>query len=242
MNYLKIALFVVVSCTFFAALWLAALRGHIGLALLIVACLPALAVTFTAFKALVTRKKVLPEKPQRKLYCRLVSFLTGFSAISWAGGLFWLVAGAGIYGSPISTDAFQIDPRTGYTDYWSYWMVFVIAGGSLALFPFMLIERYASGAGAVAMVVSGTLVAEAGIRASRMFWGFSDADALLVIAFITVPMFFFALVLLLLGDSHLGARRTIGGLMTVCFRSIGIAVRYQVVKQFWNLNCPSNFD
>lgn len=209
---------------------------------MIVAVLPALAVVFFAVKQLLVRKKKLTDRSRQTGHFAFATVLIVFGALTWAGGFLWLVAGGGFYGSPITEDAFRVDPRTGYSDYWSFWMIFIVGAGPVALFPCALSERYAPGSGAAAMIVLGAFVAEAGIRASRMYWGFAGENALIVIAFVSMPMWFLAAILLYLKDSEGHERRVIGGLIALFLLGPALTIRYKSVKRFWNANRPSQLD
>ena len=181
------------------------------------------------------------KRPESSHYRSLVRFMFCVSVFTSMGGALWLIGGAGIHGSPVG-GAFYIDPLTGYQNYWPFWMMVVVTAGPIALLPCILLERLRPHSGAVAMIITGFLVAEAGIRASRMYWGFADADAQLIIACISAPTLLSGLALLILGSRDARRRHTIVGLLAVCFLAMIVTVRFQMVKQYWNANCPAELE
>lgn len=120
----------------------------------------------------------------RDAYHRLLDFATWLGVITFIGGLLWMFAGAGIYGSPLGGLSAPWD-RPGAK--WAFWILLVVICGPLALLPCALLERGWPRAGAIAMAAGAILAAEAGIRASDAAAGFSD-DALIVIGSISVPL------------------------------------------------------
>lgn len=175
-----------------------------------------------------------------KSYRRLVWIYLGLGVVCFIGGVLWLIGGAGIFGSPVS-GAFSVDELTGYANYWAFWMMWVVVAGPIALLPCMILEWWRPRVGAVALMGAALFVSEAGIRASRMYWGFSDEDALIVIGCIATPMYLIAASLLIGSFSKTGTRRVVvAGLviLTILFGG-AIAARFNVVKAYWRANCPA---
>ncbi|KLU05749.1 hypothetical protein RISK_002381 [Rhodopirellula islandica] len=149
-----------------------------------------------------------------------------------------MVAGAGIYGSPISANAFQAD-HNGYTDHWSFWMIVVVMAGPNALFPAALLERFRPGDGAIALLVASIVVAEAGIQSSKAFWGFADDNAQIVIGCIALPILLFAATLMKLRRGKLAPKQQRIGWVGLCLLAALVTARYQVVRQHWTTVCPA---
>jgi hypothetical protein len=182
---------------------------------------------------------VAETKPNRASYRAFVWFLLVLGILTGLGSVLWLVAGAGIYGSPISSNAFRVDDK-GYTDYWSFWMLFVVMTGPFALFPAALLERFRPGHGAIAMIFASLVVAEAGIQSSKAFWGFASDNAQVVIFCIALPMLLFATNLVLLRLGPLSRKQRWGGCVGLCLLAALVTVRYQMVRQHWERVCPAS--
>jgi hypothetical protein len=172
-------------------------------------------------------------------YRRSVKILICIGIVTCSGGVLWLFGGAGIYGSPVA-GSFHVDALTGYPNYWAFWMMWVVIAGPISLLPCAYLEWRFPRVGAVAMIISAIFVAESGIRASRMYWGFSDDDALIVIFCISTPLLLFAASLLTLESRKSVLKGSIACMLIVCLLVAAITLRYQDVKRFWNANCPQN--
>lgn len=175
-----------------------------------------------------------------KSYRRLVWIYFGLGVVTFLGGILWLIGGAGIFGSPVS-GAFGVDALTGYANYWAFWMLWAVVAGPIAFLPCMILEWRRPRWGALALIVAACFVAECGIRASRMYWGFADEDALIVIGCIAVPMYLMAGSLLILSGSSKNGRRAIlaGLIVLTLFLGFAVTERFKAVKQYWRLNCPA---
>ncbi len=177
------------------------------------------------------------DSSQPTAYRRLVRFVIFLGTITFVSGCFWLWLGAGIYGSPVA-GAFEVDKLTGYSNYYQFWILWVAVAGPIALLPCALLERFLPPVGALAMIIASLFVAEAGIRASRMYWGFSTADAQIVIGCISIPMMLLAASLLMLRARRIRWQTVIVALFAMILLVVGLSVRYMEVKDYWNANCP----
>jgi hypothetical protein len=174
-------------------------------------------------------------------YRRLIKIALGISIVTCAGGLLWLVGGAGIYGSPVA-GAFERDRLDGYLNHWQFWIFWVVVAGPIALLPGVLLERAFPRAGACTLIGAGLFVAEAGIRASRVYVGFSDEDALIVIGCIATPMLLLATLFLVLSVSRISLGGLIAGILALCIIGGVISFRYKTVRDYWNENCPRSLE
>lgn len=173
---------------------------------------------------------------QPTAYQRLVRIAMVLGIVGFLGGGLWLVAGGGIFGSPVE-GAFAVDKSTGVPNhYWQYWIIWVVLAGPMALLPYALLEKFFPRVGAVAMIIAAIAVAEFGIRSGRNYWGYAGGDALIVIGCLAAPM-------LLQGVALLAPRRRwpavkITSLALAVF-VVGACVRFQMEKDYWNAQCPA---
>jgi len=182
------------------------------------------------------RRQEVDAKPTG--YRRLVRFALGLGIVTLLGGILWICAGAGIYGSPVG-GAFQVNRLSGFPNYSDTGLLLVTIVGPLGMLAYALLEWWQPRFGAVAMMAAGTLVAEFGIRASRMFWGFASADALIVIGCISTPMLVLGGCLLTLYES---SRRVPAFCIVVGVTAMllgGISLRLTSMNTYWRAHCPA---
>lgn len=167
-------------------------------------------------------------------YRRLVRISVGLGVVTLLGGLWWVLGGAGIYGSPVAGALEDRDRLTGNPNNWEFWMLWVVVAGPIALLPCALLEWRRPRAGAGALVVAAAFAGEAGIRASRTGSEYAWDDALIVIGGIATPMLLLAMALLVLGAGRARRRAVIVASLAVSVFVVGLLFRYTVVKNQWN--------
>jgi hypothetical protein len=170
-------------------------------------------------------------------YRWLVRFVIVLGTITFLGGVLWLVAGAGIFGSPVD-GAFKIEATTGFPNYFQFWILWVVIAGPIALLPCALLERFFPRVGAAAMIVAAIIVAEAGIRSGRNYWGYAGVDALIVVGCIAAPILLLAVSLLALGTRRIRWQAVSIAIFLMILLAVGLRVRYMKEKDYWNANCP----
>ena len=174
-------------------------------------------------------------------YRRLVRIAIVVGTITFLGGGLWLFAGGGIAGSPVD-GAFKIEGRTLWGNYWQFWILWVVIAGPMGLLPCALLERFFPRVGAIMMILAAIFVAEAGIRSGRNYWGYSGADALIVIGCIAAPIFLLAVRLLALGARQIRRQTKITAIFVMILLAVGISVQYVKEKDYWNANCPGRMN
>lgn len=89
------------------------------------------------------------------------------------------------------------------------------------------------------MIFAAIFVAEAGIRASRMFWGFSGENAQIVIGCISTPMLLLGVALLATSAHYIRWQAVTIGLLAAMALVVGLTKRYKMAKTYWDANCPA---
>ncbi len=162
----------------------------------------------------------------------------GLGIATFCGGILWLLAGAGIYGSPVA-HAFQVDRLTGFPNYSQTGLLLVTIVGPVGMLAYALLEWWRPRLGAVAMMAAGILVAEFGIRSGRMYWGYSDADALIVIGCISTPMLVLGGCLLTLYEQSRRVPAFHVVVVVIALLLGGTTLRLHSVSTDWSARCPS---
>jgi hypothetical protein len=166
----------------------------------------------------------------RDAYNRLLDIVTCLGVITFIGGVLWMFAGAGIYGSPLAGLFTRWEPLR-------FWTFLPVVVGSLTLLPCALLERRWPHAGAIALAATAVLTAEAGIRASYAWDGFSD-DGLILIGCISVPQLVIAGALFALGFRRYSLRAV---LLCVAIAAVAVGalrLRYVHARDYWNAHSP----
>jgi len=165
-------------------------------------------------------------------YRRLLRFAEGLSLIGFLGGGLWLIAGAGMYGSPVS-GAHKVNALTGLPNYWEFWIFWVVAVGPMGLLPCTLLENFFPRVGAIAMMAAAIFVAEAGILSGRGSdgWGYRCDDALIVMGCIAAPIMVLGVALLALRTPRFRWRSAKTTLLVLAVFLCGHLV---VEKIFWD--------
>lgn len=171
---------------------------------------------------------------QVSAYDRGVAIVMGFSIITAVGGLLWLLAGAGIYGSPVA-GASGFWPGEGRNT--QFWYLCIVLFGPVGLLPFSLLEAYSPRFGALAMIFASCLILEFGNRASCVYWGFNET-AHYVSWFISFPMILVATTLLILRSRKFAGAQILVTAVLLGLLLAATTIRRQRLAKYWDANCP----
>jgi hypothetical protein len=174
----------------------------------------------------------IPWKWPETSHRRFVWFLIGLGGVTAPLGALWLLAGAGMYGSPV----------VGRGD-WGFWMFWVVIAGPLAILPCALFEKKWPRRGGIILMALATLTAEFGIRAARMHRGtFADEDVWIVIVCLSVPLFFFGAFCVWMAARD-NRRKILAALVVAALMiGAGIGLRFKHARDTWNAHAAEEWN